>query len=170
MKKTVAFLLFILALSCSDAGGDFIKMTGLDIGTDFTSLPISKLFTQVMDDEFFLKQYVVSDEIGSVSDLNVSTIKGKISEVKFKSNEETNVTELEKAFGKLMQKSTENDFENDRIRIRGYQTSDERIYLMILEEKSKKLKNGKPLYEYSFQSKEAIMQDTEIFKRMRTTK
>jgi len=157
MKK-VLLAIFLISISCVNTKSEFHGLGELNIGTEFSSLPISKTFIKVMDDEFNINRFKLSDEIGYVSDLNVTTDKGKICEVKFSSNEETNIAELEKLFQNLKEEKVEKNKligVEENIEIKIYQTEDANIFVSVIQYKDKRFKNGQPYSKFSYIQKDA---------------
>ena len=104
MKKTICFmLLLLLSLACAENSGGFHGLGVLNIGTNFTDLPDAKAFRKVMDGEFYTDRFHLSDAIGTVSDLNVSTHEGKICEVKFSNTEQTDMNQLRNEISHLVE-------------------------------------------------------------------
>lgn len=163
MKKVLFLVtLLVLSLSCEKKTSDFKGVGELTIGQNFDSLPVSKSFRKVMDDEFFTNRFHLSDDIGMISNLNVSTINGKINQVKFSSTETTNMAEIEKITGSMVKEpmvdsKLEKLVKNENIDLKMYKTADEKIFFSVLEYKDQKLKNGQPLYEFCYISKEAVL-------------
>ncbi|MFN3968881.1 hypothetical protein [Flavobacterium sp.] len=158
MKKALLLALGLLSISCVETKTEFKGLGDLSIGTEFSSLAIASSFTKVMDDEFFLNRFEVSEEIGAVSDLNVTTEKGKICEVKFSSNEATNTAELKEIFKALKEEKIDQNKligVEEGIVIKTYQTEDETIFVSVIEYQNKPLKNGQPYCEYSYIHKDA---------------
>lgn len=165
MKKALLSIAFLLGISCSDTKSEFKGLGELSIGTEFSSLPIAQSFTKVMDDEFFLNRFELSENIGSVSNLNVTTEKGKICEVKFSGNEATNTAELEKLFADLKEEKVDHNKligVEEGIIIKTYQTQDESIFVSVIEYQNKPLKNGQPYSEYSYIHKDAAARNHDL--------
>ena len=106
---------------------EFRGFGGFDIDTDFASNHKPTEFRKIMPDEFYCTVYKLSDEIGKVSDLKDTTDKGKIIEVKFSSNENTNITEIQKQLKALIEK--EKVFKTEIAVFKTYATEKEDIFL-----------------------------------------
>lgn len=159
MKK-VLLAIFLVSISCGQNQADFHGLGGLNIGTNFTLLPISKDFRNVMEDEYYAQRFKLSEQIGSVSDLNITTDNGKISEVKFSSNEGTSIAELDRICKGLEEVKPDSKMRNkllsESFTSKGYITADEQIFLMVMQRRDQHTKNGLPIYEYSYISKDAF--------------
>ena len=123
-----------------------------------------------MDDEFNSNRFKLSNEIGYVSDLNVTTAHGKISEVKFSSNEETNTAEVAKLFENLKEEKIEKDNligVDENIEIKMYHTEDKNIMVSVIQHKDKRFQNGQPYCEFSYFDQEAATKNHDfILKRI----
>ncbi|MBF6640785.1 hypothetical protein IVB69_04790 [Flavobacterium sp. J49] len=165
MKKTLLLALGLLSISCVETKNEFKGLGALSIGTEFSSLPMASSFTKVMDDEFNINRFELSKEIGSVSDLNVTTENGKISEVKFSSNEATNTAELEEMFKTLREEKIDQSKligVEEGIAIKTYQTEDKTIFVSVIQYPNRLLKNGQPYSEYSYIHKDAAARNHQL--------
>lgn len=160
MKKQLLLAILVISVSCNKKATAFQGLGTLTIGTVFTSLPVSKTFTKVMDDEFNTKRFQLSNEIGLVSNLNVTIDHGKICEVTFYSNEETNITGLENVIKRLKEvevdkKGLMNDDQTNTM-ISMYTSEDEEIIFFFIKHTDQLPKNGLPLYEVKYLQKDAV--------------
>lgn len=163
MRKTALLVIIILlSFSCEKQTTSFEGFGGLNIGDSFTSLPIAKQFTKIMEDEFNASDYKLSDEIGSVSDLNVTTENGKISEVRFTANAQTNISEIEEVLKNMVKSKTDNTFGSITI----YQTEDKKILFAIIKETNTYLKNGKAVTEYRYFDDKAVVRNAGEIRKM----
>src|SRR5690606_24045273 len=122
---------------------------------DFASLPISKNFTKVMENQFNTRRFHLSEKIGSVSDLNVMTENGKISEVSFNSNEETNISEVQRIYGNLIRIETDSTLMNNLgLIMKFYHTPGEQILFSVTQYNDKPLKDNMPLFKYNYKDAE----------------
>jgi major membrane immunogen (membrane-anchored lipoprotein) len=162
--KNISFLFaaFLVLISCENKPENFRGVGEFRIGENFISSPVFKSFTKIMDDEFNARRYKLSDKIGYVSDLNITTEDGKITEVKFSSNEQTSVKELEKTFENLTemkaptkQKAFSKAYKMPDMKF--YTTKDSSIFLSIISYQGRSLRNGRQQIEYSYISREATM-------------
>ncbi len=160
MKKTILLLTILLTISCTNPQRDFRGIADFKIGADFNSIPNAEKFTNVMPNEYNMRTYNLSQDIGSVSDLNITTANGKISEVKFASNENTNTAALEKITQNLVAfKFANGPVSKSTIKQRQmnfYITADSTIYYSATY-KNKNFKNGNEKIEYHYSSKDVQM-------------
>lgn len=166
MKKSIILFIFIFALSCQENKTNFVGLGEIKIGENFASISNSDAFRKVSDGEFFTDRFHISDEIGFVSDINVTTFEDKICEVKFSNTEETNMAELKKVLESLEHKRMDQQLTN-LINIKDYSveiytTKDENISFIVENHKDKNLKNGQPFYEFSYINKDAFMRNHEM--------
>ena len=170
MKNVMLFFVFLVVLiSCQNEDKEFTGIGEFNIGETFLTMPIAKDFTNVMEDEYNLNQYKFK-EFGSVSDLNVTTADGKISEVSFETNDATNTDELDAICKKMIEYSVDesliNGIKYDENSIKMYFTPNKKVYLIVVENKSKKLKNGQSVLEYNYQDDIAMQKNVELIKQM----
>jgi hypothetical protein len=162
MKKVlVLVILSLLSLSCEKKATDFKGVGELTIGQNFDSLPASKSFRKVMNDEFFADRFKLSKALGLVGKLNVSTANGKINQVKFSNTEETNMAEVEKiTAGLVEEKEVDSKLEklvkDQNIVLKMYKTPDEKIFFSVMQHKDQQLKNGQSVYEFCYFNEEAV--------------
>lgn len=161
MKKT--FLLFTTIIfwsSCNKETSNFNEIGDIKIGEKFSSIPNYKSFRKVMENEFFIEKYELSNDIGEVNRLNVSTENDTIIEVKFSSSEETNINKIEKSFSNFIEEKI--DLKKlqlpsiDETPMRFFKSKDEKMFLVVRENKYNLLKNGKPSIEYHYSNTDAI--------------
>ncbi len=157
MKKTLLLFAILLAISCTNQKQDFVGIADFKIGADFNSIPNAEKFTNVMPNEYNMRTYNLSQDIGSVSDLNITTSDGKISEVKFVTNENTNTAALEKITQNLVPfKFANAPVSKSAIKqpqMNFYTTPDSTLYYAVIY-KNKNLKNGSEKIEYHYSSKD----------------
>ncbi|RZJ65342.1 MAG: hypothetical protein EOO50_14280 [Flavobacterium sp.] len=119
-----------------------------------------------MKNEYNLPDYTIAD-IGPVSNLNVTTNdSGKIIEVKFRTNTETNVSKLKKQFEDLVQVEVPKLKSSDPFTIKFYQSKDENIFIAETTHNSPNLKNGAPRQEYGYGNKEAVAANRRVIESM----
>ncbi|NMH27844.1 hypothetical protein [Flavobacterium silvaticum] len=164
MKRLLSLLVLLLVVSaCEQKTKSFHGFGGLDIGADFKSLPNAKDFTQIMEDEYNIARYKLSDEIGVVSNLNISTENGKISEVRFVSTDETHTATIEKVTQQLVRINTKTPIKLDFIDF--YNSADKKIF--FVREKGQGLKSGNAgnQTKYSYFDEKAIIRNGDIIQR-----
>jgi sporulation protein YlmC with PRC-barrel domain len=171
--KNICFLFaaFLVLISCENKPENFRGVGEFRIGENFISSPVFKSFTKIMDDEFNARRYKLSDKIGYVSDLNITTDNGKISEVKFSNNEQTNVKELKKTFENLTEVKPDSILTafNKIFKVdeKFYITKDSSILLSISSYQERSLGNGLQQIEYSYINRDASMKKmNETLKRL----
>ena len=175
MKNFIPFvcILFVIT-SCENNKQDFVGIGEFEIGKDFHSMKNSKFFTEVMDDEYNVERYKLSEEIGYVSNLNVTVSNGKIREVTFSSNLDTNVKALDKIFENLTEfKRDSSTFEFALPK--NYIKYDTKMYIShndsvvaSLTMKERSIKSGFRKREYSYIDREAmIAKYEELFRRLK---
>ena len=153
--------LSIIFVSCESKPEKFEGFGEFRIGEDFRMLPDFKLFNNTFGEEYHIQRYMLSDEIGYVSNLNITTDNGKISEVQFSSSEETDVKELEKTFKNLVEIKLDStkfpslrQFKNSDMKF--YTTKDSSLYFtLVYQERS--IENGLKKRKYTYVSKEGTM-------------
>jgi hypothetical protein len=79
------------------SNNDYLGVEGLKLGVVFDDLPISKLFIKRSDGHFHIARHPLAYQIGSVSDLTVETKNGKVCMIRFNTNDETDISALNKA-------------------------------------------------------------------------
>jgi sporulation protein YlmC with PRC-barrel domain len=171
--KNICFLFaaFLVLISCENKPENFRGIGEFRIGENFSSSPVFRSFTKIMDDEFNARRYKLSDKIGYVSDLNITTDNGKISEVKFSNNEQTNVKELKKTFENLTEVKPDSILTafNKIFKVdeKFYITKDSSILLSISSYQERSLGNGLQQIEYSYINRDASMKKmNETLKRL----
>ena len=169
MKKLFLLPIILTLFSCESVT-NFKGLGGFDIDTKFRSLKTNEPFTKTMEDNYNINSYKLSDEIGLVSDLNVTTKNDKIIEVRFLSNEKTNIAAIEKLCKEVLHTNKKNKIENEWGTVKGYHTFDKNIFFADIEYKNKKLTNGQFQHEYKYSNKEAIKQNHELIMKMNTSR
>lgn len=91
MKQIIIIAsLAVLCFSCSPKEEDFKGLDPLLLGQDFTAVKNKAAFRKVMDDEYFAETIEVENGVGTLYKVNITTVKGKISEVRFSDGKGTN--------------------------------------------------------------------------------
>lgn len=102
MKKFLAvFVLSIFAISCAKEETGFKGFGDLVLGADFGSIKHADKFEAMSPDEHFILKYELSEELGSVQKVYVTTLNGKIARVKFNTDEFTNIDAVTKSYNDL---------------------------------------------------------------------
>ncbi len=151
MKKILISSLILLLFSCQSK--PFKGIGGFELGTNFNSLPQSKNFEKGIGNQYILRgKFKLSEDVGSVSDLSVTIQNGKIVSVMFSSNENTDISEAEKAFDGLIPDRAE-PVKGKYSLISVYRNKDKSIFAVIDVFKDLKLKNGEPQRNYYYSLK-----------------
>ncbi|RYG28522.1 MAG: hypothetical protein EOO01_39625 [Chitinophagaceae bacterium] len=137
----------LLFVSCSQPK-QFHGFAGLDIGADFTSMPVASGFTKTMDDEFNIERFDLGQGIGEVRNLNVSVCEGKICEVRFQSTPKSNKMLIENVT-KTMKELKLPEFAGP---LKFFVGTDDRILFVMNDDYSAGLKKIKPSKSYFYQS------------------
>ena len=153
MKNLLLSAVFLILISCQGEKKEFSGIGEFEIGKNFLSMASSKNFRKVMDDEYNIQKYKISDEIGYVSDLNITTTNDKISQVTFRGNDQTNIAELEEICKTLIPQNLNVTLLNE-IKLRYYTSTDSSIFFTVTDyEKSNRVRF--PRYEYIHISKDS---------------
>ena len=156
-------MVLLALLSCRKSQKEINGCGGFDIGSDLSSHKKFADFRNTMPDEYYCNSMKLSDEIGPVSNLSITTENGKIIEVKFSINENTNIDNIQKQLETLKKAEKEVNFKNE-FNFKSYTTIDKEILFMTIENKNELLKNGKPKQEIIYSNKKAINEDQKLLK------
>lgn len=157
MKRRLVFLVvFSILISCSKDKGNFVGIGDFSLGRDFAELGDSKVFTSVIPEEHFVQDMIISKEIGTVSNLNVTTDKGKISEVRFIQNDGTNLGAIDNICKNLVKIELPAGMESHSF----YTTPDESIVFLVTRD-VKRLRS-KSYDEFRYFTKEAAEKNFNI--------
>ena len=160
MKKLIILLAIIYTVaSCENRLEEGYGLGELKLGTTFASLPIFKKFEKILDDEYFLQEFKISDEIGNVSNVVVTTQNGKITEVTFSSTKETNIAELDNRYSQLIEQKFDTVTRIKMLRLpktKYYITADSLAMACVTYQKETRRK-GTFENEYYYISKDAAM-------------
>lgn len=163
MKKFSLLIAVLAIVSCHQESVQFNGFGGFDLGKDFASLPNAKAFVEVMDGEFNLPEYTLSDDIGSVNNLHIITHAGKIIEVSFTANSRTNVAEVKKAFQGMILFGAHEPSKTDKDSFRVFHTKDSTVFMSELVSGS----HANALQRrYSYANKKGVEKKREIVKKM----
>lgn len=166
MKHLNLLLILLTLLACDHSTKELTGFGGFDIDTNFSSLEKAAEFKNTMPDEYYCKSLELSTDIGTVSDINITTDTGKIIEVKFSSNENTNIEAIHKQFLSLNAGKKSKRFENEIAIFNTYDSSNGTIYFIDIEYKKELLKNGKPKHDFSYLNKKAIEAGDKLIRSM----
>ena len=159
MKKLIFVITTVFVLgSCDQKQEEDSGLGELRLGANFESLPFSKDFDKYMDDEYFIQSFKLSDEIGYVSNLNVTTDQGNISEIRFSSSEETKTAELDKLHSQMIEQKTAAMPMLANMKLpetKLYISADSATIVSVIEKGSKR--KGVAIKEYQYTSRDAVM-------------
>lgn len=98
MGKPIAIaVLSLLMLCCQKRDAEFRGFGDLLIGADFASVKHSDKFEETTSGEYYMLKYELSEKFGPVSGVYVVTNDGKISEVRFSSEDNTNLDAMKES-------------------------------------------------------------------------
>jgi len=163
MKKCYLLMVLLALLSCQESQKEINGFGGFDIGSDLSSHEKFADFRNTMPDEYFCNTIKLSEVIGPVSNLSITTENGKIIEVKFSTNENTNIGNIHKQLETLKKAEKEVNFKNE-FKFKSYTTTNKEILFMTIENKNELMKNGKPKQEIIYSNKKAINEDQKLLK------
>jgi major membrane immunogen (membrane-anchored lipoprotein) len=166
MKKLNLLIVIIILFACNKSKTELTGFGGFDIDSNFSSHEKFTDFKKTMPDEYYCNSLELSKDIGKVSDLNITTDNGKIIEVKFSSNENTNIDDIQKQFLTMEKDGKSKKFENEIAIFKTYSSQKERIFFIDVEYKNEIMKNGKPKHEFSYSNKKAIEEGDKLIKSM----
>src|SRR5574343_57912 len=95
MKKIYLLIVVLSFFSCQESKKEITGFGGFNIGSDLSTHEKFADFRNTMPDEYFCNSMQLSEAIGMVSNINITTEYGKITEVKFSTNEKTNIDEIQ---------------------------------------------------------------------------
>jgi sulfate adenylyltransferase subunit 1 (EFTu-like GTPase family) len=151
--------LLLLCLSCQNETADFNGLEPLAIGQDFATIAKESSFRKVMDGEYYADEFTLNNGLGKISKVNVSTIKGKIAEVRFSNSTSTNMPALKKMMSSLNEvkfgPASAQLMTQKQLAFKAYSNTKNKTNLIVIEHKDETLKNGRPLYEFQYNSNEA---------------
>ncbi len=149
----------LLSLSCHNDAVEFNGLEPLAIGTDFAKVAEGSSFRKVMDDEYYAEEFTLNNGMGKISKVNVSTIKGKIAEVRFTNSTSTNMPAFKKMMSSLHEVKFDASFNKliagKQLAYKVYSNHKNKTNFIVLEHKDQTIKNGRPLYEFHYISNEA---------------
>lgn len=145
-------MVLLALISCQESQKEISGFGGFDIGSDLSSHEKFAALRNTMPDEYYCNSIKLSEAIGEVSNLSITTENGKIIEVKFSSNENTNIDNIQKQLETLKKAGEEVNFNNE-LNFKSYTTIDKKILFMAMENKNELLKNGKPKQEFIYSNK-----------------
>lgn len=173
IMKKLPLLLLVVVLSlvaCTQSSKELSGFGGFDIDSKLADLDQAAQFRNTMPDEYYCHALKLSDAIGEVSAMNVTTEHGKIIDVKFSSTEKTNLDAIQKALAALEKNGKVLKFDNALASFATYSNKDETIFFVDIAYKGENLKNGKPKHEFSYSNKKAIANDEQLIRAMASSK
>ena len=149
-------MVLLAFISCQESQKEINGFGGFDIGSDLSSHEKFAALRNTMPDEYYCNSIKLSEAIGEVSNLSITTENGKIIEVKFSSNENTNIDNIQKQLETLKKAGKEVNFNNE-LNFKSYTTIDKKTLFMAIENKNELLKNGKPKQEFIYSNKKNVV-------------
>jgi hypothetical protein len=165
MKKIYLLIVVLTLFSCQESEKEIIGFGGFDIGSDLSSHEKFADFRNTMPDEYFCNSMKLSDEIGLISNINITTEYGKIIEVKFATNEHTNIEKIQKQLKTLNSTEKAVNF-RDEFFFKSYTTMENKVIFIDIENKNELMKNGKAKHEFSYSNKKAIENNNKLINSM----
>lgn len=101
MKFLFTSLAFLIIASCNREPKDFKGFGQLELGSEFGTLANDFAFDSSIPNEHFISEMDLSDGLGKVANVNITTREGKISEVRFTTTPSTNAGEFQKILSGL---------------------------------------------------------------------
>ncbi len=163
MKKIYLLIVMLTFISCQESNKEIKGFGGFDIGSDLSSHQKFADFRNTMPDEYFCNLIKLSNDIGMVSNMNITTENGKIIEVKFSTNEKTNIESIQKELKTLNKVEKEVNYKNE-FTFRSYTTIGKEFFFMDIENKNELMKNGKAKHEFIYSNKNAVEDGQKLIK------
>jgi len=148
-------------LSCQESKKEITGFGGFDIGSDLSSHKKFADFRNTMPDEYFCNSIELSKAIGMVSNINITTENGKIIEVRFVTNEHTNIDKIRKQLETLNSTEEAVNF-RDEFLFKSYTSNKNEIVFIDIENKNELMKNGKAKHEFNYSNKKAIENNNKL--------
>ena len=148
-------------LSCQESKKEINGFGGFDIGSDLSSHKKFADFRNTMPDEYFCNSIELSKAIGMVSNINITTENGKIIEVRFVTNENTNIDKIRKQLETLNSTEEAVNF-RDEFLFKSYTSNKNEIVFIDIENKNELMKNGKAKHEFNYSNKKAIENNNKL--------
>ena len=164
MKKCYLLMALLALLSCQESQKEINGFGGFDIGSDLSSHKKFADFRNTMPDEYYCNSMKLSDEIGPVFNLSITTENGKIIEVKFSTNEKTNIDEIQNQLNTKAKYWKDLKFQDDTGIFKAYTTSNDDIIFVDFESKNELSKNGKAKHEFSYSNRNEIENNNKLVK------
>lgn len=165
MKKIYLLIVAFTLFSCQKTEKEITGFGGFDIGSDLSSHEKFADFRNTMPDEYFCNALQLSDEIGTVSNISITTENGKIIEVRFVTNEQTNIDKIQKQLETLNGANEAVNF-RDEFFFKSYTTNKNEIVFIDIENKNELMKNGKAKHEFNYSNKKAIENNNKLINSM----
>jgi hypothetical protein len=165
MKKIYLLIVVLTFFSCQESKKEITGFGGFDIGSDLSSHEKFANFRNTMPDEYFCNSIQLSEAIGMVSNISITTENGKIIEVRFITNEQTNIDKIQKQLETLNGANEAVNF-RDEFFFKSYTTMENKVIFIDIENKNELMKNGKARHEFSYSNKKAIENNNKLIKSM----
>jgi len=159
MKKLVlSSMITLLFVSCITKNEDFKGLDPLLLGQDFATVKNKAAFRKIMDDEYFAETYNVAKGVGTLYKVNVTTVKGKISEVRFSNGKKTNKSALKTIMSQLKEvdlgAKANKLIVQQQLEFKAYASKDKKINFFVLSYKYSHLRKNSAQHEYEYLSAE----------------
>lgn len=166
MRKIFCLSVAIALFACSHQPEEFKGLGGIDLGEDFSSIPESKSFAKIMDNEYFIGDYEMENGIGPVSRLSVTTNdSGKVIQVKFLQAQNTDVNRIDKYTAELQPVGNPIKMP-EGLDVKLFINADSSVTLTKIKSEHKIFNNGVPRYEYGYANKEYHERQREMAQKM----
>jgi hypothetical protein len=151
-------MITFLFVSCNTKEEDFKGLAPLLLGHDFTSIKNKAVFRKVMDGEYFAETFEVENGVGTVYKVNVTTVKGKINEVRFSNGKGTNSDALKTVMSHLIAvdlgPKTTKLIAQQQLEFKVYTSRDKKINFFVSAFKNSHLNKESAQHEYQYLSAE----------------
>lgn len=164
MKKIYLLIVVLTFFSCQESKKEITGFGGFNIGSDLSTHEKFADFRNTMPDEYFCNSMQLSEAIGMVSNINITTEYGKITEVKFSTNEKTNIDEIQNQLNTKAKYWKDLKFQDDTGIFKAYTTSNDDIIFVDFESKNELNKNGKAKHEFSYSNRNEIENNNKLVK------
>ena len=163
MKKVYLLIVMLTLIACQKSEKEITGFGSFDINSDLLSHEKFAEFRNTMPDEYFCNSMKLSDDIGMVSNINITTENGKIIEVKFSTNENTNIENIQKQLETLKKAEKDVNYKNE-FAFKSYTTNEKEILFIDLENKNELMKNGKAKHEFIYSNRKAVEDGQKLMK------
>lgn len=157
MKKlVVAGIITFLFVSCSTKNEAFKGIAPLVLGQEFSTVQGNAAFRKVMDDEYFAETIDMENGVGILYKVNVTTVKGKISEVRFRDGKGTNSNALKTIISQLnpvdLGPKTTQLIAQQQLEFKVYTSKDKKVNLFVSAFKNPHFPKESAQHEYQYLS------------------